>query len=201
MDFSLFKVTRKMVDPALFTSPTMVLKTKHLGFPGPLGPHLSTGLGNTRKVWLVRWACLRRTPRVTCNAGEAGSPGLHHVFDVKHPWRASFHTQTGIMEEIQRVPRCLLSDSRLTETANVTVPPALQVTQHPLMTPAQSGPESWASGSHLNSNPSGEPKLHALTINFQFKPPGSFPSHCFHLLNITTQTGRNELISTQLVPW
>lgn len=79
------------------------------------------------------------------------------------------------------VPRCLLSDVGLMETVNLTVPPTLQMTQPPLMTPPQRGPKSWASGSHLNSNQSREPKLHALTINFQFKSLGAFPRHCFRL--------------------
>lgn len=89
------------------------------------------------------------------------------------------------------VPRCLPSDAGLMQTVNFTVPPTLQMTQPPLMMPPPREPKSWASGSRLNANQSGEPKLHALTISFQFKSLGSFPGHCF-CLSVHNSTNRGK---------
>ena len=101
------------------------------------------------------------------------------------------------MEEIKLESWCLLSDLGLTETVNVTVPPTLQMTQKPLLRPHRGG---WilGLGSHLNANQPGEPKLHALTINFHFESLRSFPSHYFHLSYTTAQTGGSECSSAQL---
>lgn len=98
------------------------------------------------------------------------------------------------------MPRCLPSGAGLMETVNFTVPPALPRNQPPLMMPPLMEPKSRASGSHLNSSQSAGPKLHALTINFQFEPPGSFPRHCFFSFctPLHKQRGMN-FFSTQLV--
>lgn len=79
------------------------------------------------------------------------------------------------------MPRCLPSDAGLMETVNFTAPPTLRSVQPPLMRPPAREPKSRGLD-HVETPPNrGQPKLQALTINFQFKSPGSFPRHWFCL--------------------